>query len=138
MASSSSTSELSDEVMWEELPDELLLKVLGYVMVEYGEKKWYGAVRRVSRRWRAVHDGVCQSLSVDDGVTDVGVRELRGLTALTELYLEGCTHVTDVGILHLSSLTKLTNLYLGGTSTTQAGRDALKAALPALKVYGGQ
>ena len=44
-----------------------------------------------------------------------------------------CTHVTDVGTRHLSSLTELTRLYLFGTA--QAGRTALKAALPALTIY---
>jgi len=71
-------------------------------------------------------------------VTDVGVRELRGLTALTWLSLNGCTHVTDVGLQHLTSLTALADLYLSvylhNTSTTQAGRNALKAALPALTI----
>ena len=42
--------------------------------------------------------------------------------------------MTDVGLQHLTPLTTLTKLYLGGTSTTQAGRDALKAALPALTI----
>ena len=74
-------------------------------------------------------------------VTDVGVRELHELTTLITLGLHGCTHVTDVGIQHLSSLTKLTHLYLDprhrihDTRTTQAGRNALKAALPTLTIH---
>jgi Leucine-rich repeat (LRR) protein len=68
-------------------------------------------------------------------VTDVGVRELRDLTALRKLSLSGCTHVTDAGLQHLMSLTALSELFLYGTSTTQAGRNALKAALPALHMY---
>ena len=68
-------------------------------------------------------------------VTDVGVRELRGLSALTTLWLVGCTQVTDVGLQHLTSLPALTGLYLHDTSTTQTGRNALKAALPALYIY---
>jgi hypothetical protein len=68
-------------------------------------------------------------------VTDVGVRELRGLTALTWLSLVDCTHVTDVGLQHCKSLTALSNLFLIGTSTTQAGQNALEAALPALTVH---
>ena len=67
-------------------------------------------------------------------VTDVGVRELRDLTTLTALSLRACTHVTDVGLQHLTSLTALSRLYLINTSTTQAGRNALKAALPALTI----
>ena len=50
------------------------------------------------------------------------------------LSLRGCTHVTDAGLQHLMSLTALSRLFLGGTSTTQAGRNALKAALPALTI----
>jgi len=67
-------------------------------------------------------------------VTDAVLWELRGLTALTILNLNDCTQVTNVGLLHLSSLTALTKLDLGGTSTTQAGWDALKTALPALTI----
>jgi hypothetical protein len=67
-------------------------------------------------------------------VTDVGVRELRDLTALRKLWLRGCTHVRDAGLQHLMSLTALSELHLYGTSTTQAGRNALKAALPALTI----
>ena len=37
------------------LPDDLLLRVLQHVM-RWGElKEWRGAVRGVSRQWRAVH-----------------------------------------------------------------------------------
>jgi hypothetical protein len=191
------------------LPDELLLRVLEHVMLWRGEKEWRGAVRGVSRTWRALHDGACTRLDLLDGVmdevmhalcgrlpalktlnlrwvtsltadglfavggltalndldlgfcnvtdavlrelrgltelssldlydctlvTDVGVRELRDLTALRTLYLYNCTHVTDAGLQHLMSLTALSRLFLGGTSTTQAGRNALKAALPALTI----
>jgi len=42
--------------------------------------------------------------------------------------------VTDVGLRHLSSLTALTTLLLRRTSTTRAGRNALKAVLPALTI----
>jgi hypothetical protein len=69
-------------------------------------------------------------------VTDVGVRELRDLIALRELYLYFCTQLTDAGLQHLMSLTALSHLSLHSTSTTQAGRNALKAALPALAIHG--
>ena len=68
-------------------------------------------------------------------VTDVGVRALRDLTTLTSLTLSYCTHVTDVGLQHCTSLTALSPLFLYDTSTTQAGRNAIKAALPALNMY---
>jgi len=192
------------------LPGELLLRVLQLVMLQYGKWCWCGAVRGVSRMWRALHDRTCEDLCLRNGVTDevmhalcvrlralqtlglpevtsltadglravgglttltflnlyhcsvtdavlrelrdlpelstlylngcslitdVGVRELRGLTDLKTLLLGHCTHVTDAGLQHCTSLTALTTLSLGGTSTTQAGRDALKAALPALTTY---
>jgi hypothetical protein len=193
------------------LPDELLLRVLEHVMLgRDGKMRWRGGVRRVSRTWRALHDGACTRLDLRNGVTDegmhalcgrlpalktlnlyrvtsltadgllavggltalthlylqycnvtdavlrelrgltelstlwlygctlvtdVGVRELRDLTALRALNLYNCTHVTDAGLQHLMSLTALSELYLYGTSTTQAGRNALEAALPALTIY---
>ena len=184
MGGSSSTGTLSDEV----LPEELLMRVLGHVMLRNrggGLQKWGCAgVRGVSRQWRAVHDGVCQYLRIRHGVTgevmhalcgrlpaltylylyevrsltvdglravgglttltnlelsyanvtDAVLRELRGHTELTKLCLNFCSDVTDVGLKHLESLTALTQLYLFHTSTTQAGRIALKAALPALTI----
>jgi hypothetical protein len=68
-------------------------------------------------------------------VTDVGMLELRDLSALDTLWLSFFTHVTDVGLQHLTSLTVLTDIDVNETSTTQAGRTALKAALPALVFY---
>jgi len=68
-------------------------------------------------------------------VTDAVLRELRGLTALTTLGLDGCTKVTDVGLQQLTALPALTHLTLYDCATTQAGRNALKAALPALTIY---
>ena len=67
--------------------------------------------------------------------TDVGLWELRGLTELTTLGLNSCYEVTDLGLQYLTSLTALTDLFLLGTSTTKAGRKALKAALPALTIH---
>ena len=74
------------------------------------------------------------NLERSNNVTDAVLWELRGLTSLTTLYLVDCTEVTDVGLQHLSSLTALTKLSIDGTSTTQAGRNALKTALPALTI----
>ena len=69
-------------------------------------------------------------------MTDAVLWELRDLTALTTLHLNYCPDVTDVANTLLPS--RLTNLWLAGTSTTQAGRDALKAALPALTINSNQ
>ena len=195
----------------ERLPNELLLRVLGRVMLRWDEHtRWSGTLRRVSPQWRAVHDGACTRLHMLNGVTDqvmhaicgrlpaltalimggvtsltedglravgglttltylelshcdhvtnavlrelrghtalttlylfgcslvtdVGVRELRGLTELTTLSLSGCFFATDAGLQHLTSLSRLTSLVVWGCSTTQAGREALKAALPALRI----
>ena len=68
MASCSSTSTLSP---CKRLPDDLLLRVLGHVMLGRGEpKSWRGAARGVHRKWGALHDGVCARLRVRNGVTD--------------------------------------------------------------------
>ena len=143
------------------LPDELLLRVLELVMLRGdGRKRWRGAVRVVSRVWRALHDGACTWLHLRNGVTDElmhalcgrlpalktlilyqvtslsagGLRAMGGLTALTFLNLYNCTNVTDVGLQHCTSLTALSTLILLRTSTTQAGRNALQTALPALDI----
>jgi Leucine-rich repeat (LRR) protein len=68
-------------------------------------------------------------------VTNVGLRELRGLTALSTLRLTNCPSVTDVGLQELTTLTALTQLFVHGCSTSKAGRDALKAAIPGLTIY---
>ena len=74
-------------------------------------------------------------------VTNVGLRELRDLTALSTLFLSHCPSVTDVGLQELTTLTALTTLYLAlyvfGCSTSKAGRDALTAVIPGLTIYGG-
>ena len=67
-------------------------------------------------------------------VTDAVLRALSGLPALTELNLNGCTDVTNVGLQHLTSLAALTKLWLSYSISTEAGRDALRDALPALRL----
>ena len=71
----------------------------------------------------------------DSNMTNVGLRELRDLTALTFLGLS-YSNVTDVGLQELTTLTALTQLYVFGCSTSKAGRDALKAVIPGLTIYG--
>jgi hypothetical protein len=165
------------EGLWDRLPEELLLRVLG--------NAWWGNVRATSKRWREIHDGGCRALDVRDGmpdalmqrmckrlpaithltlwgvqsltseglacaaglsklavldlafcsnVTDTVLRDLRHLTALTHLRLSGCCSVTDLGIQELSSTTALSKLCVYNTAVTEAGRAALKAALPTLCV----
>jgi hypothetical protein len=97
--------------------------------------KWRdsGAVRGVCRRWRAVHDAGCKTLQVRDGgvqsLTAHGLSTVGGLTSLTTLNLYNCWHVTDMALQDLTSLTSLTTLNLQLCSTSEAGRDALKAAI---------
>ena len=67
-------------------------------------------------------------------VTNVGLRELRGLTALTELNFNWCSNVTDVGLQELTTLTALNTLHLIRCFTSKAGRDALKAVIPGLTI----
>ena len=74
------------------------------------------------------------NLTYCNKVTNVGLRELRGLTALTELNLDYCRNVTDVGLQELTSLAALHTLCLLSCSTTKAGRDALKIAIPGLTI----
>ena len=97
------------------LPDELLLRVLEHAMAgRYGPKRWRGAVRGVSRRWRALHDGACTSLHLRNGVTDEGMHGLCGrLPALTHLYLSWVTSLTAEGLRAVGGLTMLTFLNLG-------------------------
>jgi hypothetical protein len=71
----------------------------------------------------------------DSNVTNVGLRELRGLTAVSNLHLSYCSSVTNVGLQELTTLTALTQLGVYGCSTSKAGRDALKAAIPGLTIY---
>ena len=74
------------------LPDELLLRVLELVMLRYGIRQWCGAVRGVSRGWRALHDGACTWLRLRNGVTDEGMHALCGrLPALKTLILPEVT-----------------------------------------------
>ena len=123
------------------LPAELLLRVLARAMLDDdGLKRWWGAVRGLSRRWRALHDANCKYLHVRNGVTNEGMhalcgrlpalktlilrgvtslsadglRAVGGLTALTLLDLIHCSNVTDAVLRELRSLTALSKLYLYG------------------------
>ena len=79
----------------------------------YGEKSWRGAVRTVSRRFRALHDGACIRLRVRDGVTDEGFHGLCGrLPALSGLSLERLRSLSADGLCAVGGLTAHTTLYL--------------------------
>jgi Leucine-rich repeat (LRR) protein len=103
------------------LPDELLLRVLEHVMLRRGEKEWRGGVRRVSRTWRALHDGACTRLRLSNGVTDEVMHALCGrLPALKTLYLGGVTSLTADGLFAVGGLTALTYLRLSFCNVTDA------------------
>jgi hypothetical protein len=141
----------------ERLPDDLLLRVLEHMLRRDGAgvalKSWCGAVRRVNRRWRAVHDAACTSVRVRDGATDedmhvlcgrlpaltwlslggvksltaAGLRAVGGLTALTYLDLFSCANVTNAVLRELRGLTVLSHLILYGcTDLTNLGLRELR------------
>ncbi len=58
-------------------------------------------------------------------VNDAGVRNLRGLTQLQQLYLWD-SQITDAGLEHLKGMTKLQTLDLSGTRVTDAGLEHLE------------
>ncbi len=66
-------------------------------------------------------------------VTDIGLAHLGKLPSLEILNLSG-RQVTDAGLEHLKGLKSLTDLWLDGTQVTDAAVDALRAAIPGLKV----
>lgn len=67
------------------------------------------------------------------GITDAGLVHLAGLANLEYLNLYG-TQVTDAGLAQLAPLSNLKKIFLWQTGVTAAGADALKAALPNLKI----
>ena len=81
------------------------------------------------RHLKGLHNLI--DLSLDNTrVTDAGLRNLEGLTQLAALSLNK-TQVTDAGMRHLHGLTKLVVLSLNDTKLTDAGLDQL-TGLPQL------
>ena len=101
------------------LPDELLLRVLELVMRRDGQKRWSGAVRGLSRGWRALHDGACTRLRIRNGVTDEVMHALCGrLPALKTLILYQVTSLSAGGLRAMGGLTALTFLNLSICNVT--------------------
>jgi hypothetical protein len=99
--------------------------------VEPDQKATESFPRPFLQRWlpRDYVDEVREiDLSVTE-VTDVGLAQLQGLTALQELNL-GYTKVTDAGPARLQRLTGLRELDLYGTHVTDAGLAEFQKALP--------
>lgn len=70
------------------------------------------------------------------GVSDDGLRYLRGLNELTTLYVGGY-RVTDAGLRHLEGLSQLEELHLEGANITIAGVRRVERALPETAIYHG-
>ena len=66
-------------------------------------------------------------------ITDAGLEHLKGLSTLKELALFD-TGVTDAGLDHLVGLSNLADLIVERTKVTDAGVEKLKEALPNCKV----
>lgn len=67
----------------------------------------------------------------DTGITDAGLRNLRGLKQLRRLHIFNVP-ITDVGLANLHGLTQLEDLFLGSTLITDAGLENL-GNMPELK-----
>ena len=72
----------------------------------------------------------------DTQISDTGLVRLKGLTKLTNLYLNH-TLVTDAGHVHIKGLTNLEKLELRQTQVTDAGVAELEKAMPKGRVFGG-
>ena len=67
-------------------------------------------------------------------MTDGGLHDLKGLTQLKDLRLEG-TSVTNAGLVHLQGLTQLKELHLKNTNVSAANAEAFKKINPACQVF---
>jgi len=70
-------------------------------------------------------------------VTDAGLAALAKLDKLQTLNLFG-TSVTDAGVKHIADIKSLKQVYLFQSKVTPAGIKQLQAAIPGVKVTGGQ
>jgi len=72
--------------------------------------------------------------------TDVSVRwleKMKALPKLEKLKLQGCARVDDEAVRALIALTNLREIDLKGTSVTEKGLAALRAARPKVRIYSG-
>jgi hypothetical protein len=69
-------------------------------------------------------------------VGDAALEHVVGLEKLTTLNLYG-THITDAGVAKLTQLKDLKQIYLSGTGVTASGVQALKSALPKVRIDEG-
>jgi RNA polymerase sigma factor (sigma-70 family) len=78
-----------------------------------------------------------QALRMGRRITGAGLKHLRGMTQLRELYLNHAGTITDDGLAHLEGLTGLRVLDLGYTAVTDAGLRRLRGLtrLRELRLY---
>jgi internalin A len=65
------------------------------------------------------------------------LEQMKGLPKLERLKLQGCTRVDDSAVAALIAMPNLREIDLKGTSVTEKGRAALRAAKPAAQIYFG-
>jgi hypothetical protein len=161
----SSTGTLPEEKRpWGQLPEELVLRVLDRRWTRRDSCAVRGTCRRwrsahdASCKKLRLRNGVTEEVLCSlcgrlpavtrlhlnllgaqqpvgaQSLTTVGLHAVGGLNKLTWLNLDDC-NVTDKGLQQLTALTALTTLWLVAYLTSEAERDALKAAIPCLTIY---
>ena len=73
-------------------------------------------------------------LSSCRGITDNGLKHLKGFSNLELLNLLFCAEVTDAGLEHVAGLSKLTSLSLIDTRASINGLNKLKQVLPKCEI----
>jgi len=93
------------------------------------------ALKKVSAKIERNEQGevVEVNLGGNTQITDAGLANVKGLTQLQSLNLNG-TKITDAGLEHLKGLANLQTLDLEATRVTNAGIADLKKALPNCKI----
>jgi internalin A len=71
------------------------------------------------------------------GVTTEWVEKMKSLPKLERLKLQGCSRINDDSIPALAALPGLQEVDLKGTSVTEKGVAALRAAKPGMRIYSG-
>ena len=76
---------------------------------------------------------VLEKLEISDGITDAGLAQLSGLSALVSLDLFG-TQITDAGLQHLRQIKTLRTLRVDESRISQDALRDLVAAVPGLEI----
>lgn len=85
----------------------------------------------VSRDWKEIVHELAEldvtGIDAHGQLTDVELRELRGMTQLTSLKLGGCAGITDEGLRYVAEMPNVQRLELNGTSITDRGIELLRS-----------